>query len=130
MRGANTRAEVSAGGGLRDAEVGELDFDRVEGGQKHVLLAALASYVACAGGANRRLQIPVANVQAVKDREAAEQLPRNSAGVPGLSGGLLDVRREVPVREILHREEQRAARILEPAEQRHEQVLVLRGVSE
>lgn len=80
--------------------------------------------------ANLRVQIPVADVPAVKDRETGEQLPGHFAGVPVPEGCRLDVRREVSVRNVLHRQEQRPARILEPAEQDHEQLLVLPGISD
>lgn len=38
VRGAGARAEVGAGGGLGDAEVGELDLERDEGREQHVLV--------------------------------------------------------------------------------------------
>lgn len=67
----------------------------------------------------------MADLMTMQHQQSLEQLRRHLSAFALSGGGSLDIRLQVPIRDILHRQEHAAVRILEPAKQLYEQVLVL-----
>lgn len=72
-----------------------------------------------------RLQIPMADMPTMQDRESIEKLVRHRSGIALLDRGRLDIRGEVAMRNILHSQEYNSTGVLEPSIQLDEQLLVL-----